>query len=202
MVRRRRVARTEGGGRDPRALPQNTWSPVSSCHFSAMLRARCSRSRLDSMPSLLLLLAAMDEDDLDLRLRVNSAREENLSIGQSSTPSCEGIKSRIGIGSNQSKGRCGTTWDGYRRCCHDWRARVPRVVCGSGGRATFVATIAGAPPFSPDPIDLCPDHNPSKPLPLQLKKKGGLFLPTATTARGNGGGRGGVLARRARGVGF
>ena len=145
MVRRRRVARTEGGGRDPRALPQNTWSPVSSCHFSAMLRARCSRSRLDSMPSLLLLLAAMDEDDLDLRLRVNSAREENLSIGQSSTPSCEGIKSRIGIGSNQSKGRCGTTWDGYRRCCHDWRARVPRVVCGSGGRATFSPRSQGLP---------------------------------------------------------
>ena len=199
MVRRRRVARTEGGGRDPRASPRNTWSPVSSCHFSAMLSRRSSG--LGALTAV--LLAAMDEDDLDLRLRVGSAREENLSISidNRAPPSCEGIKSRIGIGSNQSKGRCGTTWDGYRRCCHDWRARVPRVVCGSGGPATFSPRSQGLPRSLQIPSTSARTITQANPYPLQLKKKGASFSPRRRR-RGKGGRGGGVLARRARGVGF
>ena len=128
-----------------------------------------------------------------MRLRVGSAREENLSISidNRAPPSCEGIKSRIGIGSNQSKGRCGTTWDGYRRCCHDWRARVPRVVCGSGGPATFSPRSQGLPRSLQIPSTSARTITQANPYPLQLKKKGASFSPRRRRRgeRGEGGGR-------------
>ena len=200
MVRRRRVARTEGGGRDPRALPRNTWSPVSSCHFSAMLRARCSRSsRLDSSRLDSVLLAAMDEDDLDLRLRVNSAREENLSDRsdnraplrvRASSPASElaATKAREGAGLHgMDTAAAATTGE----------LASPASSVGQEGARPSSPRSQGLPRSLQIPSTSARTITQANPYPFNQKKKGASFSPRRRRRgeTGEGGGASWLVVR-------